>query len=129
MLDYVSEKAFEGLFSGAVPVYRGSSSIHKFMPHNTSFINASNMTPRELADVLLKYAKNEDLYNGFFQYKKMNNGQLPKHFEDIALMSYAHPNVVCRLCDKALKMMSMIENSVNNATTPTTAASASTAVH
>ena len=27
--DYVSEKIFEGLFAGTVPVYRGSPTVHR----------------------------------------------------------------------------------------------------
>ena len=37
--DYVSEKMFEGLIAGSVPIYRGSQDIGQFLPSNMSVIN------------------------------------------------------------------------------------------
>jgi Glycosyltransferase family 10 (fucosyltransferase) C-term len=54
--DYVSEKAFEALFAGTVPVYRGTSSIRKFMPADDAFIDANDMTAPALAALLHRLA-------------------------------------------------------------------------
>jgi len=62
VLDYVSEKVFEGLFAGTVPVYRGSPTIAKFMPSNDSFIDASGMTPAQLAALLKDIGSDEKKY-------------------------------------------------------------------
>jgi hypothetical protein len=97
--DYVSEKVFEGLFSGAVPVYRGASSIASFMPSNSSFIDGNNLTPVELATKMKQLAQDEVEYNKFFSFKQQ---PLSQGFMDISLMSYNHPNVLCRLCDAAM---------------------------
>ena len=91
---------FEGLIAGTLPVYRGANSIAKFMPSNDSFINANNLTPQQLADKLNRLSSNEEEYNKYFAFKKQ---PLSKEFEDMALMSYVHPNVLCRLCDRALE--------------------------
>lgn len=101
--DYVSEKIFEGFFSGSVPIYRGAPTIHKFVPSNSSFINANNLTPKQLATMIKKYESNEEEYNKFFAYKKE---PLSQDFKEITLMSYNHPNVLCRLCDHVLEEQS-----------------------
>jgi len=54
--DYVSEKAFEALFAGTVPVYRGTNSIRKFMPADDAFIDANDMTAPALAALLHRLA-------------------------------------------------------------------------
>lgn len=59
--DYVSEKIFEGLFAGTVPVYRGASTISRFMPSNDSFINANDMTPKALSELLLSLMNNQQV--------------------------------------------------------------------
>jgi hypothetical protein len=74
-------------------VYRGSKTIESFMPSNDSIINANLMTPLQLSIVLKNLQNNELQYNKFFEFKKNN---LTKNFENIALMSYSHPNVICR---------------------------------
>eukprot|EP01036_Dinobryon_divergens_P022220 gene22220-30461_t len=94
--DYVSEKVFEGLFAGTVPVYKGASTIHKFMPANDSYIDANSLSPRQLATKLTELSQSEIEYAKFFAFK---DRPLSESFKDIALMSYTHPNVLCRLCD------------------------------
>jgi len=94
--DYVSEKVFEGLLAGAVPVYRGAASISNFMPGDDSFINANGLTARQLADKLIATSADEAVYNSYFAYKSR---KLPENFNRLALNSFTHPNVLCRLCE------------------------------
>ena len=96
VLDYVSEKVFEGLIAGSVPVYRGTNTIHNFMPCNSSFINANGMTPKQLATLLNTLAKDERKYSAFLDFKAH---PLPARFVEMAWQSYVHPNVLCRICD------------------------------
>lgn len=96
--DYVSEKVFEGLFAGAIPVYRGAQSIHRFMPANDSFIDANNMSPKELATLLKRLGSNEKEYEKYFLFKQR---PITESFQSIVDMSYVHPNVLCRVCSYA----------------------------
>lgn len=98
--DYVSEKVYEGLFAGTLPIYRGAPGIHRFMPGNDSFIDANQLNPRELANVIKKLLNSEEEYNKYFAFKQR---PIVKHFEDIIEMSYVHPNAVKRLCDYAFE--------------------------
>lgn len=94
--DYVSEKAYEGLLAGAVPVYRGAAGISSFMPGDDSFINANGMTAKALADKLLATSGDPASYAAYFAYKKR---PVPDNFNRLALNSFTHPNVLCRLCE------------------------------
>jgi len=79
------------------------------MPSNDSFINANLMSAHVLAKLLTSLSNNEKEYNKFMRFKK---DPIPKHFEDIALMSYTHPNAACRICAYADNMR--IRNDKNN---------------
>lgn len=94
--DYVSEKVFEGLIAGTVSVYRGTRSIHKFMPANDSFIDANTMTPLDLSRLLKRLSSSKDEYDKYFRFKEQ---PLSEQFVSMALRSYVHPNVFCRLCN------------------------------
>ena len=86
------------MIAGSVPVYRGCSSIVRFMPSPSSFINANNMTASALGALLNYLAGNETAYNEYLAFKR---SPLSEGFSNVTLMSYAHPAVLCRLCDFA----------------------------
>ena len=66
------------------------------MPANDSYIDANSLSPLQLATKLTALSQSETEYAKFFASK---DRPLSKSFKDIALMSYTHPNVLCRLCD------------------------------
>lgn len=94
--DYVSEKVFEGLIAGSLPIYRGTSGINRFVPSNNSVIDANNLTPRELAEKIKKLSTDEQAYNKYFEFKQK---PLSEHFKQITLKAFSHPNILCRICD------------------------------
>ena len=102
--DYVSEKVFEGLLSGAVPVYRGASRVDKVMPAKDCYVDANNMTPKELAEHLKLLGKDKKAYEKYLEFKNSNKDYISKNFLDAAFRSYVHPLVGCRLCDYHLRM-------------------------
>ena len=87
---------YEGLFAGSIPVYRGTRNIADFMPSADSFIDANDLSPAELANLLIDLANNEEKYNKFFAFKQQ---PLSEKFVSIAESSYSHPKILCRLCD------------------------------
>jgi hypothetical protein len=51
--DYVTEKFFEPLLAGSVPVYRGAPNVEEFAPGENCFVDASRFDgPRALAEYL-----------------------------------------------------------------------------
>lgn len=68
--DYVTEKIFDSLTAGSVPVYLGAPNIQDFVPGEHCFINASDFRdPRALADYLLHLAANESEYESYLAWK------------------------------------------------------------
>jgi hypothetical protein len=69
--DYVTEKFFDPLTAGCVPVYRGAPNIADFAPGERCYIDAADFHgPRELAEYLLNQAKNPAEYETWLEWKK-----------------------------------------------------------
>jgi hypothetical protein len=69
--DYVSEKFFDPLIAGSVPVYQGTSTIETFAPADRCFINADDFrSPRELADYLKALDRDPVRYTSYLTWKQ-----------------------------------------------------------
>ena len=92
--DYVTEKFFDPLISGTIPVYRGAPNVDAFAPGANSFIDASKFAgPRELADFLIDLDKSDEAYR---QYLAWREAGLSTGFE--ALLSRHEVEPFCQLC-------------------------------
>jgi hypothetical protein len=68
--DYVTEKFFDPLLAGTVPVYRGAPNIEDFAPGPKSFINAADFSgPRELAEYLNYLDRDDAAYREYFAWR------------------------------------------------------------
>lgn len=68
--DYVTEKFFQPLEAGSVPVFYGTSNIADFAPPH-SYINAMDFgNAKELAEYLEYLDKNDKEYEGYLEWKK-----------------------------------------------------------
>jgi hypothetical protein len=68
--DYVTEKFYDPLLAGSVPVYLGAPNIDAFAPGDNCFINVADWSSaKALADYLLEVARDEVLYASFFAWK------------------------------------------------------------
>ncbi|MDR2917394.1 MAG: glycosyltransferase [Tannerella sp.] len=62
--DYVTEKFFDPLISGSVPVYLGAPNVQEFAPGNNCFVDVTQfLSPRHLADYINACYSDEKLYN------------------------------------------------------------------
>jgi hypothetical protein len=96
--DYVSEKFFDPLVAGTVPVYRGAPNIEEFAPGDHCLINAADFQgPQELAEYLLHLAKNPAEYEAYFAWK---NRPLRESF--LKKIEIAEKDPFRRLCDLML---------------------------
>ena len=69
--DYVTEKFFEPLIVGSVPVYLGAPNIEMFSPGERAFIDVRNYaSPKSLADDIMKYCQDISKYNVLLGWKK-----------------------------------------------------------
>jgi hypothetical protein len=69
--DYVTEKFFDPLRVGCVPVYLGTPNIDDFAPGAHCFINVSDFqSPKQLAEYLLWLNNNDEEYQKYFSWKQ-----------------------------------------------------------
>lgn len=69
--DYVTEKFFDPLIMGSVPIYFGAPNIDDFSPGDYSFIDTRNYdSPKSLAEDIKKYCTNDPLYEELLKWKK-----------------------------------------------------------
>lgn len=79
--DYVTEKFFEPLIAGSVPIYLGAPNIDMFSPGKDTFIDVRRYrNPSSLANVIMKYCENRPKYNRLLQWKGKS---LPVGLEDL----------------------------------------------
>ena len=70
-VDYVTEKFYDPLLAGTVPVYRGAPNIDQFSPGENAFINANDFSgPNELCAYLTELNRDEQAYRRFFQWRE-----------------------------------------------------------
>lgn len=68
--DYVTEKFFDPLIVGSVPVYLGAPNINEFAPGEHCYIDVTNFKgSRELAEYLIFAADNEFEYDSYLAWK------------------------------------------------------------
>ncbi len=68
--DYVTEKFFDPLWAGSVPLYLGAPNVEAFAPGDRCFIDVSAFPdPRSLANYLLELARDDEAYESYFAWK------------------------------------------------------------
>ncbi len=70
-IDYVSEKMFDGLISGTVPVYLGAPNVDEYLPGNNCIIKATDFANgADLAKFLLELSSDRQRYSEYLKWKK-----------------------------------------------------------
>ena len=68
--DYVTEKLYDPLIAGSVPVYLGAPNVERLAPSAESYIDVrDHASPRELADRLLALASDQAAYDRHLVWK------------------------------------------------------------
>ena len=92
--DYVTEKFFDPLLAGTVPVYLGAPNVDRFAPGKNAFIDVSGFSgPQELARFLVHLASDERAYREYFNWRE--SGLSP----EFVLLSAASKDPFCRLAE------------------------------
>ncbi|ORX51817.1 hypothetical protein BCR36DRAFT_582854 [Piromyces finnis] len=94
--DYVTEKFFQPLEVGSVPIFFGTSNIADFAPPH-SYIDAKDFeNAQELAEYLEYLDKNDDEYEKYLEWKKTGNfGENLEHLIEIRKF-----NSICQLLQR-----------------------------
>lgn len=94
--DYITEKLWEPLKNGIVPIYYGAPNVDDYLPGPNSIIRAEKFPPEKLAAYLQTLIKDQGLYKAFFDWKKKPSKQFIEH--------RAHNNeffpVQCGICQR-----------------------------
>jgi len=94
--DYVTEKFFDALEAGTVPVYRGAPNIRDFAPADDCYINADDFAgPAELAAYLDSLDHDEAAYHRFHKWRAGGASERLRRF----LAGTERPSL-CQLCDQ-----------------------------
>ena len=69
--DYVTEKFFDALIAGSVPVYLGAPNIGDFAPGDKCYIDVADFdSPKALADHLLALDRDDAAYAAYLEWKQ-----------------------------------------------------------
>ncbi|KAN0018450.1 hypothetical protein ACTFIU_011066 [Dictyostelium citrinum] len=100
--DYVTEKLWEPLSVGTIPIYLGATNIDEFLPHPDSIINIANFNS---VNHLMKYVRdvgqNETLREKHLAWIKQ---PLPKKFKNLLKQSLNNQNLFCSICKKLVNL-------------------------
>lgn len=97
--DYVTEKFFDPLIAGTVPIYLGAPNIGEFSPGAHCFIHVNDFkSPKELADYLKFCCNNSAEYQSFFEWKKKD--LQPSFTQKIQLQDIPPFIRICHILDK-----------------------------
>lgn len=93
--DYVTEKFFQPLLAGSVPVYRGAPNVNDYAPGDNCFIDVNTFTsPAHLADYL-RHLDNDDAE--YEKYLAWRSRPLRESF--LQLLRQCETEAFCRLAE------------------------------
>ena len=99
--DYVSEKVFDGLLAGTLPIYQGAERIDLFMPSEklpaVVKFDEFGGDMKKLADHLTILASDEGKYEEYFKWK--DEEDVSDRFQSIIDMTAYKYTSMCRICE------------------------------
>jgi len=100
--DYVSEKVYDGLLAGTVPVYHGAPTVDKLLPNPSSVVKVSDFPegPKQLADHLKLVGQDKAKYNQLFAWKSNPAQEEVDAFQEVIDMTAYKYTSLCRICEK-----------------------------
>lgn len=108
-LDYVTEKFFDPLLAGAVPIYLGAPNIEEYLPGKDCYINVRDFkSPKDLAEHLKACCEDPALYGKYQAWRKR---PICPAFIEKALVQQIHP--IIRLCHLVKKNKGIPYNPIN----------------
>ena len=101
--DYVTEKFFEPLLMGSVPIYLGAPNVTDFAPGEHCFIDVRDFdSVKHLADYLIFLSEHASEYQAYFEWK---NRPYTSNFQKI--MNRLRQPLADRFCDVVEQRLNM----------------------
>ena len=100
--DYVSEKVFDGILAGAVPVYYGSPTVDLLLPSPKAVVKVSDFPggPQELADHLKTVGQDRAKYEALLAWKAAPVQAEVDAFQQVIDMTAYKYTSIFRICEK-----------------------------
>ena len=76
--DYITEKLWEQLRYGSIPLYYGAPNVEEYLPGPYSIIEAEKYHPKDLARLLKDILQDETLYRSFFAWRDNPSSKFKK---------------------------------------------------
>jgi glycosyl transferase family 10 (putative fucosyltransferase) len=97
--DYVTEKLYDPLVMGSVPVYLGAPNVERFAPATGCFIDVRDFSgPQDLAEYMLELDRDDQAYQRYFAWK-----QRPFQAGFKETLDIQRTDPVVRLCETVLQ--------------------------
>lgn len=95
--DYVTEKVYDGLMAGCVPIYLGAPNIDDYIPDSNAIVNYAILgSPEALKAELERLAADQELYEQKLLWKTAGQHEWTAGFQALQKYSVRHP--MCGLC-------------------------------
>ena len=96
IVDYVTEKVYQALIAGVIPIYFGAPNIRDYVPDN-SIINVHDFqnNTQALVEHIKQVMTNETLYNSYHEWRN-NDVELPTWF--LKKFNFTRVSTECRTC-------------------------------
>jgi hypothetical protein len=92
--DYVTEKFFDPLVTGTVPIYLGAPNVETFAPGERSYINVNDFeSPRALAEYLWRLSRDDAAYAEYLAWRSR-----PFRSEFLRFLDAERTHAFIRLC-------------------------------
>lgn len=100
-MDYVTEKFYQPLCGGSVPIYMGAPNIQEFAPGRHCFIDVRDFPqPKALAEYLILLANDNVAYHAYLDWK---DHPYLDTFERLLMLTEKHPFI--RLCERVQALL------------------------
>ncbi len=101
--DYVTEKVYDGLITGAIPIYYGAPNIDQFVPSDSIIKVPYPLTTggvKQVAQRIEQVFNSEEEYNRLTHFKRLGG------YEDklLEMFNFTRVHVRCRLCQKIMSL-------------------------
>jgi mannosyltransferase OCH1-like enzyme len=120
--DYVTEKFFDPLMVGSVPIYLGAPNINEFAPGKHCFINAADFeSPQALADYVIKLDADDAAFNEYLAWRSQ-----PLRAEFVRMLEAVREPFLVRLYRRVREIQALRNTHATDLSTHTVSAQETT---
>lgn len=97
--DYVSEKVYDGVLAGTVPVYYGTDGVDRLLPDGRAVVKVSDFSsPKALAEFLTGVGADKSKYEAYLAWKQQPPQSKVDAFQSVIDMTAYKYTSLCRVC-------------------------------